>query len=399
MTDETVVAIAHIPLARSARRMLAAPAVLLLAGAVAGVGGWTLGDLPGLGLMVAGAVLVVSALYLVLVLLTVRLDVEVSTLRLRRLGSDQRFSLVRGPVTRIPLRGEGAARLRPRFGALGWGLGRARLRGEEDIHVVRLAPTSTAILVPTDVGRVAIAPASEQQLIAALGAAARVQQRLDQVAARARSVPVDRLVEPPPAPEPAPAPPPPPAPEPEPERLLTGIERVMLEERLAAERAAALAAAEAERQRAVEAAAAAAESARLAVEAAEQAPPRAERRMPRVALPRVAVPHVAVPRVTVPRPRVSLPSIAGPRRQVVIEYLVAALPLAAATALWAAASLSGRLDLPDSPARLAALSLALTGPGAAVGALAARAWFPRLAGPVIVTALCSMLLTGRALFG
>jgi hypothetical protein len=107
---------------------------------------------------------------------------------------------------------------------------------------------------------------------------------------------------------------------------------------------------------------------------------------------------MAVPRVSLPLPRVALPSVARPRRQVVIEYLVAAMPLAAAVGLWAVASLMGRLDLPDSSARLTALSLALAGPGAAVGALAARAWFPRLTGPVLVTALCAMLLAGRALF-
>jgi hypothetical protein len=59
---------------------------------------------------------------------------------------------------------------------------------------------------------------------------------------------------------------------------------------------------------------------------------------------------------------------------------------------------TGRLDLPDSAARLAGLTLALGGPAAAVGALAARAWFPRLIGPVLVTALCGLLLAGRALF-
>ena len=120
--------------------------------------------------------------------------------------------------------------------------------------------------------------------------------------------------------------------------------------------------------------------------------------MPRIAVRRIALRRVAVPHVAVPRPRIRLPSLAGPRRQVVIEYLVAAIPLAAATGLWAVASVAGRLDLPDSPARLTALSLALAGPGAAVGALAARAWFPRLTGPVLVTALCALLLAGRALF-
>ena len=129
MSDEAVVAIARIPLARSAPRMLAAPAALLVAGVLAAGAGWAVSGLGGIGLMVAGGVLAVLALYLAAVVLSVRLEVEVSTLRVRRLGTDQRFQLVRGAVTRVPLSGEGAARLQARFGALGWGIGPARRRG------------------------------------------------------------------------------------------------------------------------------------------------------------------------------------------------------------------------------------------------------------------------------
>jgi hypothetical protein len=375
MTDEAVVAIARIPLARSATRMLAAPGLLLLAAALAAGAGWIVSGLAGLGLMVAGGLLAVLALYLAAMVLSVRLEVEVSTLRVRRLGADQRFQLVRGAVTRVPLSGEGAAKLQARFGALGWGIGPARLRGEERIHLVRLAPTRSLILIPTDAGRVGIAPASEEQLIGALSAAARVQQRLDQVAARARSVPVARLV------EEAPRPAPPSSREPEPGRVLTGIERVMLEERLAAERAAALAAAETERRRAEE------EAARRAAMEALRPPPaevpaRPPRRMPSIALP---------------RPRIALPSRGPVPRASLLRYAVAALPLLAAFGVWVAASLLGRMQLDEAEARLVGWTLALTGPGAALGALMARAWFPRLLGLVSLAALCCVVLVGRAL--
>jgi hypothetical protein len=375
MTDEAVVAIARIPLARSATRMLAAPGLLLLAAGLAAGAGWIVSGLAGLGLMVAGGLLAVLALYLAAMVLSVRLEVEVSTLRVRRLGADQRFQLVRGAVTRVPLSGEGAAKLQARFGALGWGIGPARLRGEERIHLVRLAPTRSLILIPTDAGRVGIAPASEEQLIGALSAAARVQQRLDQVAARARSVPVARLV------EEAPRPAPPPSREPEPGRVLTGIERVMLEERLAAERAAALAAAETERRRAEE------EAARRAAMEALRPPPaevpaRPPRRMPSIALP---------------RPRIALPSRGPVPRASLLRYAVAALPLLAAFGVWVAASLLGRMQLDEAEARLVGWTLALTGPGAALGALMARAWFPRLLGLVSLAALCCVVLVGRAL--
>jgi len=158
-----VVPIAPIPLARANGRLLIVPAILFLAGLVATAGGIVRGDAWGIGLVAAGLLVAVLSIAMWLMLVTVRLDVEVATLRVRRLGGETRYTLVRGPVTRVPLRGPDAARLRPGFGALGWGLGRARLRGNEPIELVRMAPTETMILVPTDRGRVGIAPASEEQ--------------------------------------------------------------------------------------------------------------------------------------------------------------------------------------------------------------------------------------------
>jgi hypothetical protein len=130
MSDHTI-AIAPIPLARSTGRMLVAPMVLLVAGVAAVAGGASVGGLVGIGLVAAGLVVVVLSLYLTAMLLTVRLDVEVATLRLRWLWSERRYTLVRGPVTRVSLQGGDAARLRPSFGALGWAIGRAKLRREE----------------------------------------------------------------------------------------------------------------------------------------------------------------------------------------------------------------------------------------------------------------------------
>jgi hypothetical protein len=383
MTDDAVVAIARIPLARSAGRVLALPGALLLAGAVAAAAGWLLlADWAQIGLMAAGGLLAIVAVYLALLALSIRLEVEVSTLRLRRIGADRRFSLVRGAVTRVPLSGEGAARLRPGLAALVLGVGSARLRGEETIRLMRQAPAASMILVPTDGGRVGIAPASEEQLIAALAAAARVQQRLDQVAARARSLPIEQLVEDVPRAA-APMPLPPPRREPEPERVLTGIERVMLEERLAAERAAALAAAEAERSRAeAEAARRAAIVAQEPVAAVEPASQRRERRVPSISLP---------------RPSISLPTMGSVPRGTLLRYAVAAVPLALATGVWAFASVTGGLPPAEPEGRLAVVSLALAGPAAALGALLARAFFPRLLGLVAISAVCCLVLVGRAL--
>jgi hypothetical protein len=388
MTDDSVVAIARIPLARAPLRVLLGPLALVVAGALVAALGWlTLApELARLAALAAGVAVVASAVVLAARTLSVGLEVEVSTLRVRRLGADLRFQLVRGAVTRVPLSGDGAARLRQRLGPFGWGAGRARLRGDETITTVRLAPTRSLILVPTDAGRVGIAPASEEQLIAALGAAARVQQRLDQVAARARAVPLDRLVETPRVVAPAP-------PTPEPGRALTGIERVQLEQRLAAERAAALAAAEAERRQASEDAVA-----RAAAEAegrAMRAAGASVERPARIRRPSFTRPSLRRP--AVPRPRIALPALGRLPQEAAARYLVAVIPLLLATVVWAYASVSGRLTLTDDEARLVGLTLALVGPAAALGALAARAWFPRLLGLVAVSSVCALVLAGRAL--
>jgi hypothetical protein len=384
-------ALAPIPLARAPARLLFGPLVLLAAGMVAAAGGVAVGGLPGVGLVAAGVVVDVLALYLGLVLFTLRLDVEVAMLRLSWIGGERRYVLSRGAVTRVMLRGSGAASLRPRFGAIGWAMGPAMLRRSERIELVRLARSASVILVPTDRGRLAIAPASEQQLITALSAAARVQQRLDEVATRARAVPlapaqgVEQQVGA--APVAAIA-----APAAE-THVLTGIERAMLEERLAAERAAALAAAEAERQ------------ARL--EAAQRAP--AEPPLEAAAAIAVVVPsarrarrRAAWHRPTWLRtPALGLPRTPGGALNVarLAPFLLASVPLVGAIAVWSAAAIIGRLELPHAELRPISLAFVAAGPLAALGALVARVWFPRLLGLVVISAVAALILVGRALLG
>jgi hypothetical protein len=387
MPGATVV-LAPIPLARAPLRLLLGPFVLASAGVMAAGAGLLIGGAAGVTLLAAGVMVDVLAIYLLVVLFTLRLNVEVATLRLSWIGGERRYVLSRGAVTRVPLRGPSAAALRPRFGAIGWAMGPAILRRTEQIELVRLARSASVILVPTDRGRLAIAPLSEQQLLTALGAAARVQQRLDEVASRARDLPAlaptgaahqlgaELLSEAPPAPAP---------------HLLTGIERAILEERLAAERAAALAAAEAERQAGLEAALLASVQAPVEAQAAATLPRRARLRQ----------------RTTWRRPAwLSTPALARPQPVDLARSLerlapfgAASLPLLAAVAVWAAAAVLGRLDLSDAELRPVSLALAASGPLAALGALAARAWYPRLLGLVVVSALAGLVLVGRALLG
>jgi len=375
----TTVALAPIPLARAPVRLLFGPLVLLAAGSVAAVAGALVGGVAGVGLVAAGVVVDALAVYLAMVLFSLRLDVEVAMLRLSWIGGERRYVLSRGAVTRVPLRGSDAASLRPRFGAIGWAMGPATLRRNEPIELVRLARSDSVILVPTDRGRLAIAPASEQQLLTALGAAARVQQRLDEVAVRARALApapasevdqrsgADGAVQAMPAAAAAP-------------HVLTGIERAVLEERLAAERAAALAAAEAELERTLAMNAEAGPQGQAAAAAVVVAPsPRRARR-----------------RATWQRPM----WVGGaPSAARAMPFLAAIVPLFGAVAIWSAAAVVGRLDLDDAELRPVSLALLATGPLAALGALAARAWFPRLFGLVVVSSLAALLLVGRALLG
>ena len=433
---EHVVAIAPIQLSRSTGRILAVPALLLLAGVVAVAGGANVGGLVGIGLVAGGLVVVALGMYVAAMLLTVRLDVEVATLRLRWLWGERRYTLVRGPVTRVALAGDEAARVRPRFGALGWAVGRARLRRDEEIEIVRLAPTASMILVPTDRGRLGIAPVSEEHLLSALAAAARIQQRLDDVAERARPFtdlpPMAEAAASPARPEPATGP--------DGRRMLTGIERQLLEERMAAERAAALERAEAERMAAVRAAEAAA-ALSAAVEVAPVAPvtthsARAPAPAPasccmdrgaacrsidgrgcrshrgdagcrrgspgahcgrRARCSRRGAGRCGTPRGD--RRRRARPSAPTVRDDQLLAFGLALTPVIGAGLIWLIAYLRGDLSLSIEELRPIALALLAVGPAGALAALAARAWFPRLQGLVTITALTALVLVGRVLLG
>jgi hypothetical protein len=341
--------IARVRLARSLPRLLVLPLLLLIAAGIAIAAG--LLAVPGAaGLVTAaiGGVLGVIGLSLMVVLLSVRLDVEESAVRVSWIGGRRVYALRPGPVTRVRLRGANASRLRIRSGAFGWGLGRAVLRGDEAIHIARLAPTPTAILVPTDRGRLAIAPASDDDLLDALSRAARARQRQEaQIAAAAA----------PPEPEPAEVPPPEPRP-------LTGIERAMLEERLAAEQAAAILAEPAAAEEATAAPAAEAEA---------------------------AEPEAVAPIPTTRRPRVDL-------RQPGTRAAFVLLPMLGAGLAWLAGIAAGRMPESGSDlARLTSLALVMAGPATSVGAVMALAWWPRLLGVVVTGGLVASVFIGRAL--
>lgn len=367
MPDETI-SIARVPLARAARRLLAAPLIAMLLGAGAVAAGVLFGGWGGIALGLAGVATFALGVWLGLILLTIRLDVEVSSIHFHWVGGERRYALVRGPVTRVALTGSKAVPLRAWFGAFGWTIGRASLRGEERIQIVRLAPSESLILVPTEGIRLAVAPRSESDLIGALTAAARVQHRLD--AARPRMpIPVAPIMV-----TPAPVAPVERKPdEPFAPRVLTGIERVQLEERLAAQRAAALATAEAERT-AQEAARAVAGSGAVPVATAAVArPARARRTMPSL----------------------RRPAWTQPTRAMLAALAVLLLPLIATSLVAAVALVVGPPD--GVAARNVGFALVLIGPAATLAAVGARLWWPRLVPLVVATSFFALVMVGRAL--
>jgi len=67
--------------------------------------------------------------------------------------------------------------------------------------------------------------------------------------------------------------------------------------------------------------------------------------------------------------------------------------------VWIAAAVQQRLGLPVEQLRPMALALLAVGPAATLAGIAAKVWFPRLAGLVAITSLTTLVLVGRALFG
>ena len=379
--------IARIRLARSWPRILTVPSLLVAASVAAIVAGFLL--LPDgvirYAAAAAAALPALGGLLLALRLGTMRVDVEEAAVRVRWAGGSRTYALVPGPVTRVRLRGDQASSLRARTGILGWQVGSARLRREEAIEVVRLAPTRTAILVPTDRGRLALAAASEPQLLDALSRAARARKRLEGLVGREPhgddgddGSDVGNAEDPGEAPGSAAGGAPDAVVEP-PSHILTGIERAMLDERLARERL------EVESVGRTEAEVVALAEARATAQAEAEATARRETKRADAAdeADHDSGPAEAMPRV----PRI--PSVA-----------FVLLPIVATLAVWAAALTLERLPEPTTEAgRLTALALVLSGPATSVGAIMARAWWPRLVGVVVTSGLAAAVFVGRSLLG
>ncbi|HEY8921904.1 MAG TPA: hypothetical protein VIN32_04665 [Candidatus Limnocylindria bacterium] len=372
--SELTTQITSVRLARDRARLFAAPVLFLLVAAAAVAGGLLLGGPGGISLVAVGVLAIVVAAYLTALVSSYRLLVEPGVLRLQWLGGERPYRLVQGKVTRVGISGENAAALRPRFGALGWAVGPALLRGEP-LELIRLSKRPPLIVAPTDRGRLAIAAAVESELLEAMTHAVHLQERLDEVASR-RAAPSPVEVAPRPS---APAAP----------RVLTGIERTLIEQRLAAERAAALAAAEAER---AGAAAAFVPEAPLVPEAVPAPGPR---EAPPAAEAPAAERRVARLRRRGQWQRPSWVAVPGPVS--VVSALPIALPLIGAGIAWIAVTVTGRPALPVDEARILSTALVLVGPLGALGGLIARTWYPRIGGLVMVSSVAALAMLTRTI--
>jgi hypothetical protein len=368
--------IARIRLARSWSRLLAVPAILLVAGVAIAVAAILLVDGP-LGYLVAfvGVMPALAGAYLAIRAATMRVDVEEAAMRVHWLGGDRGYALVPGPVTRVRLRGEQASSLRARSGILGWELGRATLRDEERVEVVRLAPTRTAILVPTDRGRLAIAAASEPELLDALSRAARARRRLEDVAPSEPPEPEAEAAEDGGTGDAEADTAQPPTLEIEtPPHILTGIERAMLDERLA--------------------------HARLATEAAERAEAEDAARLDAERAAAELVAAGAAPGEAAGEASTADTETGARRLSRVPSVGFVLLPLLATLAVWGVARVLERLpDAASDAGQQTALALVLAGPATSIAAIMARAWWPRLVGVVVTSGLAAVVFVGRALFG
>src|SRR6185503_8899422 len=105
--------IARVKLARSLPRLLAVPFLLFVFAGAAIAGGLVVVAPPaGFALIGIGAFLGALGLALMVTLLSVRLDVGESTVRVSWIGGGRSYLLSPGPVTRVRLRGTNTSRLR-----------------------------------------------------------------------------------------------------------------------------------------------------------------------------------------------------------------------------------------------------------------------------------------------
>lgn len=152
-------------------RLLVVVGLRALIGAAAVLTGQTAPGTEGTVLRIAGAIILGYAALLALYLASLRLEARPGELRLHSLFGTRRYRLARGTVTRLWLPRSWRSPLGAQITGLGVRIGQGKLKGEKLVGVVALDRSATLLMVPAVGGRLAVAAASEDELLTALAAA------------------------------------------------------------------------------------------------------------------------------------------------------------------------------------------------------------------------------------
>jgi hypothetical protein len=131
----------------------------------------------GTALSFAGVIVLGYAALLGLDFVTMRLQAVPGQLRVRSLFVSRRYQLAKGDVRRLRLPPGWRFPVGAAFRGLGVRIGPGQLEGEKLVGVIALARPASLLMVPTTDGRLAIAVASEKQLLDALMRATRRPSR------------------------------------------------------------------------------------------------------------------------------------------------------------------------------------------------------------------------------
>jgi hypothetical protein len=159
-----------VPLARDPLRLIGWLLIRIAIGEVGLVVGLHTPGTIGTVVTITSVVVLVYVVLLSIQVLSLRVEVYPGEVHAAAWPIRRRYMLADGPVSRLrvtPRRGW----FRTQLGSFGIEVGTGLIGGRERVDVLRLAPSSSVILVPSTGARLAIAPISEERLIRALAAA------------------------------------------------------------------------------------------------------------------------------------------------------------------------------------------------------------------------------------
>jgi hypothetical protein len=162
-----------VPLARDPLRLIGWLLIRIAVGEVGLVVGLNTPGSIGTLVTIVSVVVLVYVVLLSIQVLSLRIEVYPGEVQAAAWPIRRRYRLTDGPATRLRVP-PGQGRFKTQLGSFGIEVGAGLMRGGERVEVIRLAPTSSVVLVPTIDARLAIAPISEERLMRALAAASAI---------------------------------------------------------------------------------------------------------------------------------------------------------------------------------------------------------------------------------